>query len=70
MKASHQLGQFYLKILSFCSIAISLFQARKSKKFKMLVNTDLHYKIFLGNEANRGSGQRKIKTLRLQLHHN
>lgn len=37
------------------------FLSKKSKKFKILVKTDPHYKTFLGNEANRGSGQRKSK---------
>lgn len=37
------------------------FSSKKSKKFKILVKTNPHYKTFLGNEANRGSGQRKSK---------
>lgn len=31
------------------------FSSQKSKKFKMLVKADPHYKTFLANEANRGS---------------
>lgn len=37
------------------------FSSIKSKKFKMLVDAEPHYKTFLSNEANRGSGQRKSK---------
>lgn len=37
------------------------FSRKMSKKFKILVNAEPHYQTFLGNEANRGSGQRKSK---------